>query len=124
MSLKSLLTTALLATAILAVPKIAIAQESRITATFYRDDQIVVDDHNATFEVISNSQGNPSLGDTVRVVRWSDGTISTILQIRGETYLNSHPAQAYGVGPIGGRIYEAYCAESEINEMLCYSFSN
>lgn len=122
MLIKTVLTAVLVGGAIISAPKTASAEGSKIIATYYRNGQILLDDHNAEFEVISNSLGNPSLGDTVRVIRWSDGTITNISQIRGETFMGGHPARSYGVGYIGGRVYEAYCTENVVDEMVCYKF--
>jgi hypothetical protein len=99
-----------------------LADTSSIIATYYKNGQMLVDDHQAEFEVVSNSSGNPMLGETSRIIRWSNGTITTINVLEDGVYMGGHPATTYGVGYIGGRIYEAYCAENTIGEVVCYSF--
>ena len=83
---------------------------------------MVIDDHNAELEVVSNSSGNAGLSDTVRIIKWSDGTVTSISQTGGETYMGGHSANSYGVGHIGGRVYEAYCTENTSAETVCYKF--
>ena len=83
---------------------------------------MLVDDHQAEFEVVSNSPGNPMLGETTRIIRWSNGTVTTISVLDDGVYMGGYPATTYGVGHTGGRIYEAYCAENTIGEVVCYRF--
>lgn len=93
-----------------------------VIASYYKDGELLVDDHNAEFEVISNSSGNPNLGDTVRVIEWSNGTSTTISSVNGNLFMGGYPATSYGVGHVGGRIYEAYCTDNIVNERVCYRF--
>ena len=100
----------------------ALANVSKVVATYYREDIVLIDDQNAEFEVISSSSGNPNLSNTAKIIKWSDGTITTIVQMGRETFMDGHQATPFGVGHIGGRIYEAYCIENVIEEMVCYKF--
>ena len=103
-------------------PLVASAQTATIIATYYRDGHLVLTDSNAKFEVVSNSSGNPNLGNTVQVIQWSDGTVTNISRINSDIYMGGHPANSYGVGHIGGRIYESYCTENTVQEIVCYQF--
>lgn len=122
MRLKSILTAAILGLSVLSVAGSAMADTSRIVATYYKNGQMLVDDHQAEFEVVSNSTGNPALGETIRIIRWSDGTVTTISVLNDGIFMGGYPATTYGVGHTGGRIYEAYCAENTIAEVVCYRF--
>jgi len=103
------------------INQVAEADIGDITATYYRNGQMLVDDHSAEFDVISSS-GNPSFGDTTRIIRWSNGTVTRISQIDDKTYMGGYPARSYGVDYIGGRVDEAYCTENTVDEMVCYKF--
>lgn len=101
----------------------ASADTNTIVATYYKNGKMLVDDSHAQFEVISNSSGNPMHGDTVRLIRWSNGTVTTISTVDGKTYMGGHPANSYGVDHLGGRIYEAYCTDNNVGERVCYKFN-
>lgn len=122
LKLKAVLVAAIAGFIVVNIPREVTANTGKIIATYYRNGQLIIDDHHAEFEVVSNSAGNPSLGDTIRVIRWSDGTITNISRIGDENYMGGYPANSYGVGYLGGRIYEAYCTENSVAEMVCYKF--
>ncbi|MGB3766209.1 MAG: hypothetical protein WA947_06585 [Phormidesmis sp.] len=122
MKFKTLSIIACIGLSFLSWPVAAIAGTSRIIATYYQNGQILVDDHQAEFEVVSNSPGSPMLGETIRIIRWSNGTITTINVLEDAVYMGGYPATTYGVGFVGGRVYEAYCAENTVGEKVCYKF--
>lgn len=122
MKFRHILPTACVGLSLLSWPIEAVAGTSRIIATYYQDDQMLVDDHQAEFEVVSSRPGSPMLGETIRIIRWSNGTITTINVLEDAVYMGGYPATTYGVGFIGGRVYEAYCAENTVGEKVCYKF--
>jgi hypothetical protein len=122
MKLKLTLIAALVGLSIVSNPARVLADTTSIIATYYKNGQMLIDDPQAELEVVSNSSGNPMLGETIRIIRWSDGTVTTINVLESGVYMGGYPATTYGVGYIGGRVYEAYCAENTIGEVLCYKF--
>ena len=98
-----IVTVATVGLCITSVVKKASADTSAVVATYYKNGQMLVDDHHAKFEVISNSSGNPMFGDTVQLIQWSNGTVTTISTVDGKTYMGGQPAISYGGGSFRGQ---------------------